>query len=621
MSDPTSFHEGAAIRAPATLSGLALLGRILGYLRPHRLRLTGGVALTLLGIGLELLRPVPLAVVLDTVLGDRPLPGLLQPLLQHLGKEALLTVAAVAIVVLTVGLGAATVAANYLTIDVGQRMVNDLRTGIYAHLQKLSLKFHYQQQTGDLLYRVMADTFSIQGMVMNGILPLVSAAIMLVGMFVVMACYDLSLALVAISVGPLLYLAISRLSSRIHGHATASKEAESELYSRAETVIGAVKLIQAYGREDRAVAEFRHGSERSLALSLRLYSTETVFILVVDSVLALGTAALVWVGASQVLSGALSIGALTIFIAYLKDMYQPIQNIAQNLKELSSARAGLDRVFVVLDVQPDIRDAPDARPLPPVRGEIRLEGVTFGYREGQPVLRNIDLRVAPGEKIALVGRTGAGKSTLASLILRFFDPQTGRVLVDGHDLRKVTLVSLRRQVTLMLQEPILFRTTVYDNIACSTQGDVPLARVREAARQAEAERFILELPQGYNTILAQDGLDLSGGQRQRLGLARALLRDTPVLVLDEPTSSLDVETEAVVWRNVAEMLRGRTAIIIAHRLSTARIADRIAVMDGGSIVELGSHEELLARGGRYHDLWSKHSADQSLPDTAFTETT
>jgi ABC-type multidrug transport system fused ATPase/permease subunit len=312
------------------------------------------------------------------------------------------------------------------------------------------------------------------------------------------------------------------------------------------------------------------------------------------------------------------VGALTVFLAYLKDMYRPVRDMAQNLKELSSSRAGLDRVFAVLDEQPDIQDAPGARPLPAAAGEVRFEDVSFGYEPGRPVLRGVSLRIAPGEKVALVGRTGAGKSTLASLVLRFFDPQAGRVTLDGHDLRELTLASLRRQVTLMLQEPILFRASVTENIAFAAP-DASLERVREAARRAEAEPFILELSQGYDTLLGEDGLTLSGGQRQRLALARALLRDTPVVVLDEPTSALDLATEANVWRNVAELLRGRTAILIAHRLSTARLADRIVVVEKGELVEQGSHDELLALGGRYARLWRRHSATQQQTDLLLAE--
>jgi len=589
------------------------LPRVLGYLRPHSWRFAGGLALTLLGVGLDLLKPIPLAVVLDVVLGDKPLLPLLAPWLAGLSDATLLGMAATAIVVITVAIGAATVGSNYLTIDVGQRMVNDLRTQLYRHLQKLSLKFHLKQQTGDLLFRVMADTFSIQGMVMNGLLPLARSSLMLVGMFVVMFRYDRGLALVALLVCPPLYLAISRLGSRIHGHATASKQAESELYSKAATAIGAVQLVQAYGREERSAADFRLGSEKSLALSLRLYSTETLFMLIVDSVLAVGTAVLVFLGAKHVISGELTIGELTVFLAYLREMYAPIQTMSQNFAELSSARAGLDRVFSVLDVQPDIQDAPGAIPLPPVRGEVRLEYVTFGYDEDRPVLRAINLDIRPGERLALVGRTGAGKSTLASLVLRFFDPQVGRVTIDGYDLRQVTLASLRPQITLMLQDPILFHTTVTENIAFGA--DVPFEKVREAARRAEAEPFILALPQGYDTVLGEDGADLSGGQRQRLALARALLREAPIVILDEPTSSLDLGTEALVWQNVEALLRGKTSIVIAHRLSTARQAHRIAVMEDGRIVEIGSHQELVRAGGVYARLWARHSAGADLTES------
>jgi ATP-binding cassette subfamily B protein/subfamily B ATP-binding cassette protein MsbA len=567
-----------------------------------------GFGLSALGIALDLAKPLPLAIVLDSILGSKPPPAFLGPWFAQLDPMSQLGIAAVAIVLIAVCRGMTTMLANYLTIDVGQRMVNDLRIALWIHLQKLSLRFHNQQQTGDLLFRVMADTYAIQGIVMNGALPLISAVLMLGGMFVVMVGYDWMLACVALVVSPPLYLAIRWLTARIHGHATEAKEAESDLYSRAETAIGAVKLVQAYGREDRVIQDFRAGSERSLALSLRLYGTETLFVLVVESLLAAGTAAIVWLGALRVMSGTLTIGALTVFLSYLRDLYHPVLSLSQNLAEITSARVGLERVFSILDTGLDVHDVPDAVPLPPIAGEIRFENVTFAYDDGRPVLRNIDLRIAPGEHVALVGRTGAGKSTLAGLVLRFFDPKHGRVAIDGHDLRGVQLASLRRQVTLMLQEPILFRATVFENIAWGSRKADP-AIVREAARRTEAESFILDMPQGYDSMVGEAGSTLSGGQRQRLALARAFVRDTPIAILDEPTSALDVATEAQVWRNLEERLRGHTAIVIAHRLSTARRCDRIVVLEDGAVVEQGSHGELMARHGAYYRLWEQHGAE------------
>lgn len=593
--------------APPPEAGIRrVTARALGYLRPHRGRFAGGVGLTLLGILLDLAKPVPLAIVLDAVLGGEAVPGWLPAAFGGFGKTTLLALAALAIVVLTASRGAATVGANYLTIDTGQRMVNDLRTEIYAHLQKLSLRFHDEQQTGDLLYRVMADTYSAQGLVMNGLLPLTSAAVMLSGMFAVMLSFDVTLSLVALLVCPPLFFAITRITGRIHAQASAQRAAESALYARAESTIGAVKLVQAYGREEGAVAEFRSGSERSLALSLKLYSTETVFALVVDSVLAVGTAALVWLGALHVMSGKLGVGELTIFLSYLKDLYGPIQSVSQNLAEISSSRAGLERVFKVLDIEPDVKDAPHAKPLPPAAGRVRFEGVHFSYDGERPVLAGIDLDVRPGERVALLGPTGAGKSTLASLLVRFYDPKRGRVTIDGHDLRDVTVLSLRRQVTVMLQEQILFHTSVRDNIAFGFPH--PIEEIRRAAERAEAHEFIERLPQGYDTVIGEDGSTLSGGQRQRLALARALLRSAPVVILDEPTSALDVDTEERVWARVEEVLAGKTTFLIAHRLSSARRCDRIVLLDGGVLVEQGSHDELMARGGRYASLWETHAS-------------
>ena len=597
---------------------LALIPRILHYARPHRAPMALGFGLSAVGIALDLAKPLPLAIVLDSILSNKPTPGFLGPWFAHLDPTVQLGVAAVAIVLIAACRGLTTMVSNHLTIDVGQRMVNDLRIALWTHLQKLSLRFYNRQQTGDLLYRVMADTYAIQGIVMNGVMPLVSAALMLVGMFVVMLRYDWMLACVALVVSPPLYLAIRWLNARIHGHATAAREAESELYSRAETAIGAVKLVQAYGREDRVVQDFRAGSERSLALSLRLYGTETLFVLVVESLLAAGTAAIVFLGALRVLDGTLTIGALTVFLSYLRDLYQPLLSLSQNVAEIGTARAGLDRVFSVLDAELDVKDAPDAHSLPPVTGEIRFEKVSFAYDDGRPVLRDVDLRIAPGEHVALVGRTGAGKSTIAGLVLRFFDPQRGRVTIDGHDLRRVRLASLRRQVTLMLQEPIIFRATAFENIAWGSLNP-DRAKVRDAARRTEAEEFIERLPEGYDTVLGQSGSTLSGGQRQRLALARALVRDTPIAILDEPTSALDVTTEAKVWHHLEERLRGHTAIVIAHRLSTARRCDRILVIDDGAIVEQGSHDELMGRRGPYHELWQRHGIEIAAAATAVPE--
>lgn len=600
-------------RPPSRAQTRRLVGRTVAYLRPHRTRFLGGVGLTGLGILLDVVKPIPLAIVLDVVLGGRSLPGWLQPVLGGFDRPGILAAAALSIVVLTAARGASTVAANYLTIDTGQRMVSDLRTALYGHLQKLSLRFHNQQQTGDLLYRVMSDTFSAQGLVMNGLLPLASAAVMLAGMFAVMLSYDLELALVALVVCPPLYFAITRISGRIHQQASVSREAESALYARTESTIGAVKLVQAYGREEGAIAEFRSGSERSLALSLKLYSTQTVFSFVVDSVLAVGTAALVWLGALHVLEGRLEIGQLTIFLSYLKDLYGPIQSVSQNLAEISSSRAGLERVFKVLDIEPDVKDAPHARPLPAVAGRVRFENVHFAYDDGRPVLSGVSLDLKPGEHVALLGPTGAGKSTLASLLVRFYDPQAGRVTIDGHDVRDVTLLSLRQQVTVMLQEQILFHTSIRDNIAFGSPR--PFEDVRRAAQRAEADGFIDQLPDGYDTVIGEDGSTLSGGQRQRLALARALLRSAPIVLLDEPTSALDLDTEERVWAHVDELLAGKTAIIIAHRLSSARRADRIVLIDGGVVVEQGSHDELLAHRGTYARLWESHGGGAAILDS------
>jgi ATP-binding cassette, subfamily B, bacterial len=543
-----------------TLRWFPLGRRIGGYAWPHRARVAAGLGLTAAVIVLDLAKPLPLALVLDTVLSDPPLAWRPEPWFEGGNPVTQIALAAAAIVLIAVCRGLVGLATHGLTTDVGQRMVNDLRIGVFAHLQSLALKSHAQWPPEDSLRRVTTDTSAIQRIVADGVLPVLRVAAMLLGMFVVMLWYDWFLALVALIVYPPLYVAAQTLMSRIRRQPGEAAPADSK--------------------------------------------TGTLFVLVVDALLALGSAAIVGLGAQRVLAGALTIGELIVFLSYLRDLHQPIQNVSRNLAEITSSRAGLERVFSVLDLETDVRDRSGATPLPPSRGEIRFEHVSYAYDGGPPVLRDVTLHVAPGEHVALVGPSGAGKSTLTGLVLRFFDPQAGRLTIDDRDLREVTLTSLRRQVSLMLQDPIVLHATAFENIAWGAWNP-DLARVREVARQTEAEAFILALPGGYDAVLGEDGSTLSGGQRQRLALARALMRDAPVVILDEPTSGLDMAMESTVWRYVDEQLRGHTVIVTTQRLSTASRADRIVVLENGSIVEQGTHAELLARRGRYFELWQQ----------------
>ena len=533
--------------------------RIGSYVWPHRARMAAGLGLTLIGIALDLAKPLPLALVVDTVLSDRPSAWLPGPWFDDWSPAAQLALAVAAIVLIAVCRGLVGLGTHELMLDVGQRMVNDLRIGVFACVQSLSLRFHAEEPAGDPLRRVETDTAAVQRIVVDGMLPLLRVAATLLGMLVVMLWFDWLLALVALIVYPPLYLIARTVTSRIRGQAVA------------------------------ATAESRTGAR---------------LVLVVESLLALGSAAIVGLGALRVLAGALTIGELIVFLSYLRDLYHPIRNVSRNLAEIASSRTGLARVFSVLDVEAEIRDLPRASPLPPSRGEIRFEHVSYAYDGGAPVLRDINLHIAPGEHVALVGPSGAGKSALTGLVLRFFDPQAGRVTIDGRDLRDVTLTSLRRQVTLMLQEPIVLHATVFENIAWGVCNPDP-ARVRDVARLTEAEAFILALPGGYDAVLGEEGSTLSRGQRQRLAMARALMRNTPVVILDEPTSGLDMAIESSVWRNVDEQLRGHTVIVTTQRPSTASCADRIVVLENGTIVEQGTHAELVARRGRYFELWQQ----------------
>ncbi len=578
-----------------------MLRKILPYLAPQRWRIALVLAQVLLIAGFELLKPWPLQVVIDNVLGGKPAA---LPALAGMPAGRLLLLACVGIMLVHVGSGVLTLLHNYTAIGAGQSMVNGLRGALYAHLQRLSLAYHDRQRVGDLLYRITADSFAVQTMIMNGALPILSALVLLAGMLFVLVPLDAQLTLLALSIVPVLFALISIFNRRIVDIATEVRTSESRVYSLVQWGMSSIRLVQAFAREEDEHSRFMGASRESLHATLRLYSWQTLYSAAVGGVVAGGTALVIYAGARAVISGTLTIGELIVFISYLAQLYAPINQITQGWGLIAGARAGARRVFEVLDAQPDLADGSRLFPPAGARGEVRLTGVGFCYRPGAPVLRDIDLVVPAGTRVAIVGATGAGKSTLASLLPRFYDPGEGRIEIDGVDLREYSLKSLRQQIALVLQPPLIFPLSVRDNIAYGRPGANDTAIVN-AARLARIDERIAILPEGYDTIIGEAGVALTEGEKQRITIARALLRDAPILILDEPTSALDVATEEMVMAGIERLMAGRTTFIIAHRLSTVERCDRIVVLDHGRIVEQGSLTELLRRGGHFADLYHR----------------
>lgn len=580
-----------------------ILRRTAAYLWPYRWR--AGLALLQVAVisALELLKPWPLQIVVDSVLGGKP--PLWAPL-AGLAAPTLLAIASGGLVLIYVLLGLMAVWNNYTTISVGQGMVNDLRSRFYDHLQRLSLSFHARAGVGDLIYRVTADTYAIQTLAMNGLFPILSATLLLGGMLVVMIRLDALLTLVACAIAPLLLAGIVLVNRRITTAATEMRERESEVYQIVQRNLSAIKIVQAFTREGVEHRRFIAGSRASLRSGLRLYTLQTAYGAATNVLIAAGTGAVLWVGAHQVWSGRLSVGELIVFVSYLASLYAPINSIVQTYGLIQGARAGVVRVFSILDAEPTPRDGHAGFPAA-VRGEVELRGIDFAYPGGAQALHQIDLRIAAGECVAIVGPTGAGKSTLVSLVPRFYDPSAGQVLIDGVDVRTLRCEALRRQVSMVLQPPIVFPVSIHANIAYG-RPEATRDEVEAAARMAQAHEFIDRLPEGYDTVVGEQGATLSEGERQRLTIARAVLRQAPILILDEPTSSVDVTTEASIMDGLERFIDGRTTFVIAHRLSTVRKADRIVVLAQGKVVEQGTLAELLARGGVFARMYTSQFA-------------
>ena len=575
-----------------------MVAKLLPYLRPHLWRIGWVLLQVLLIAGCELLKPWPLQIVIDDVLGGKrfPISGV------AFSPDTLLILACTAVVIIHFGAGALTVLHNFTAIHIGQSMVNDLRGALYAHLQRLSLAFHGRQRVGDLLYRITADSFAVQTMIMNGALPILSALVLLGGMLFVLFPLDPILTVLALTVVPILFALISQFNRKIVNVATDVRLTESRVYSLVQWSISAIKLVQAFTKEEEEHRRFMGASRESLRATLRLYSWQTLYSGTVNLVIAAGTALVVFAGARAVTSGKLSVGQLIVFVSYLAQLYAPINQMTQSCGLIAGARVGARRIFEILDTEPDLEDG--ARNFPPAgaRGAVTWSGVSFGYRPEKPVLSGIDLRVPAGAKVAIVGPTGAGKSTLLGLLPRFYDPILGSVAIDGVDVREYTIRSLRSQIAMVLQPPLLFPLSARDNIAYGRPGADDRA-IEQAARSALIHDLIALLPEGYDTVIGESGVSLSEGEKQRVTIARALLRDAPILILDEPSSALDVATEALVMAGIERLMLGRTTFIVAHRLSTVLRCDLIVVLNDGVIVEQGTVRELLNRGGLFADYY------------------
>jgi ATP-binding cassette subfamily B protein len=586
----------STLRAGLRLFALALHGQ--------GARVAGGLALLVGSTAAALLQPWPLKLVIDSVLGGEPPP----PGLALGSKTALLGVLVTVMVGLQILVGALAMLGTNLVIRAALHMVFRLRCAVFEHLQKLSLSFHDTTKVGDSLYRVAWDTYAVQTLLNNAIVPATTATLTLVGIALVMALRDWRVTVAALAIAVPLVVLIRRLDRPMTRYSLRVHERESDVSSRVQETLTAIRAVQSFAREPLERERFERQAAASLHANLHLTLLQTGSQMVVSLLMAVGTAAVVWLAGRRALEGVLTPGDVVLLAAYLVMLYKPLETLAYTAVAVQGAAAGARRVLALLDVRPDVTDAAGAVPLPGrAVGGLVFEQVTFAYGTGGPALRDVSLEVRPGEIVAIVGASGAGKTTLASLLVRFYDPQAGRITLDGLDLRSLTLRSLRENVALVLQDPIVFGASIRENIAYG-RPDATAEEVERAARAANAHEFVAGLPQGYDTVVGERGVTLSGGQRQRIAIARAFVKDAPVLILDEPTSALDAENERAILDALARLMKGRTTLIIAHRLSTVRPAGRIVVLQDGAVVEEGTHGELLARRAAYARLHALQTA-------------
>jgi ATP-binding cassette subfamily B protein len=598
-----SWRGRQARRSPAVDAGgvrsytdRALVRRLAGELRPFRLQIGGLFLLSLLATPLALLVPVPLAVTVDTILGSKPLPGFLEaiaPAAIEDSEAALLVAAAAMFVLIALLIQLQSMSSTVLRSYTGERIMLDFRTRLFRHVQRLSLSYHDARGVSDSTYRIQYDATAVQRVATETISSFVTAAFTLIAMLYVTALIDWQLALVAIAVAPPLLIVSWIYRRSLRARSREVKRLESGAMSVVQEALGAARVVRAFGREDHEEHRFAHHFREGMWARVRYEFAASKFALAIGMIIATGTAAVLYIGARQVQAAAITVGDLILVMSYMSQLYSPVKALSKGAGNLQKYLASAERAFSLLDEEPDVQERPAARPLSRATGEIRFEHVWFAYDGERDVLRDVSFHVPAGTRLGIAGATGAGKTTLVSLLTRFYDPSQGRILLDGVDLRDYRLADLRAQFAIVLQEPLLFSTSIAENIAYARQ-DAGLEEIVEAARAANAHDFVAALPDGYDTEVGERGMRLSGGERQRISLARAFLKDAPILLLDEPTSSVDVQTEAVIIEAMERLMAGRTTLMIAHRLQTLEICDRrLLIADGRPAADPGRARRLF----------------------------
>jgi len=580
--------------------------RVARYFTPYSAQIVFALFVVIAGIGVSLLKPWPLKYVIDTILpqfAQNPDNGKLQQLT--------IMVCGILVLVFLVS-GVLNFISNYLLVKIGLGALAKIRTELYSCLQGLPLKFHDARRSGDSTFRVAYDSQAIQSIFNKGFTGVFQSVVTLMGTFVVMWNMNIKLTLLSVCILPLVVGVIYFFAHRIRNESTDVQKQESDVFSTASEGLGNIRVTHAFGREDHEVEAFQKQAMESLSANLKLTFTNVTSALVISTLMAAGTSVMIYFGTLEVVAGNITLGDLTVFLAYLSMLYQPLEALSYTAWALEGAAAGAQRCFEILDADDETKDSPHARNLPAVKGQIEFRNVRFAYETGKEILKGLSAQVAPGQTVAFVGGTGAGKSTLMALVPRFYDPTSGDVLVDGINLRDVTKRSLRDQISMVLQDTVLLNATIRENIAYGKLG-ASEEEIVSAAKSSQAHDFILSQPKGYDTPVGERGVRLSVGQRQRIGIARAFLKNSPILLLDEPTSALDPETEKEIMSAIDKLMEGRTTLIITHRISTIHRSDLIFVLAEGQLTEYGTGEELLKRDGLYKKLFdSQHVINKTL---------